>query len=323
MKIVVPGGTGQIGRVLVEALRRRGDEVVVLSRSAAGEPGVVAWDGRTPGAWAREVDGADAVINLAGRSVNCRYHKANLTEMLASRIDSTRAIAEAIEAASRPPRVWLQASTATIYAHRFDAPNGEVTGIIGGHEPGVPGYWRFSIEIAQAWERELAAARTPRTRKVAMRMAIMMAPDRDGVFGILHRLTRLGLGGPIAGGAQYVSWIHERDLARAVLWLLDREDVEGAVNLAAPHPVPQRDLMRELRAAAGVPVGLGGARWMMEIAAALHRTDTELLLKSRRVIPSRLLDAGFRFDFPSWPAAARDLVARMRGRNTAQPAAAH
>lgn len=311
MKIVVPGGTGQIGRVLVEALRRRGDEVVVLSRGATRESGVVAWDGRMLGAWASEVDGAHAVINLAGRSVNCRYNKANLTEMLASRIDSTRAVAQAIEAATRPPRVWLQASTATIYAHRFDAPNDEATGIIGGNEPDVPGYWRFSIEIAEAWERELAAANTPRTRKVAMRMGIVMAPDRDGTFGILHRLTRLGLGGPIAGGAQYMSWIHDRDLARAVLWLLDREDVDGAVNLAAPEPLPQREFMRDLRAAAGVPIGLGATRWMIEIAAALQRTDTELLLKSRRVVPARLLDAGFRFDFPAWPAAVRDLVARM------------
>jgi uncharacterized protein len=310
MKIVIAGGTGQVGRILVQALRARGDAVVVLGRGRAHPPGIVSWDGRTAGAWADEVDGADAVINLAGRSVNCRYDKSNLTEMLASRIDSTRAVAQAIAAAARPPRVWLQASTATIYAHRFDAPNDEATGIIGGHEPDAPGYWRYSIEIAEAWERELAQANTPRTRRVAMRMAIVMAPDPAGTFGILHRLTRFGLGGAIAGGAQYVSWIHDRDLARAVAWLLDRDDIEGPVNLAAPEPLPQREFMRALRAAAGIPVGLGGARWMMEIAAFLHRTDTELLLKSRRVVPARLLDAGFEFEFPSWPPAARDLVAR-------------
>ncbi|HEU0298276.1 MAG TPA: DUF1731 domain-containing protein, partial [Longimicrobium sp.] len=235
---------------------------------------------------------------------------ANMQAMLDSRVDSTRVVGQAIEQATRPPRVWLQMSTATLYAHRFDAPNDEATGVIGGHEPDAPGYWRFSIEIAQAWERELAAANAPRTRRVAMRMAIVMAPDRGGTFGILHRITRLGLGGPIGGGAQYVSWIHDRDLARAVAWLLDREDVDGAVNLAAPEPLPQRELMRALRAAAGVPIGLPATRWMIEAAAALHRTDTELLLKSRRVVPARLLDAGFRFDFPSWPAAARDLVAR-------------
>jgi len=311
MKIVIPGGSGQIGRVLIDFFHARGDQVVVLSRDARPGTGAVAWDGRTLGAWAREVDGADAVINLAGRSVDCRYTKANLTEMLASRIDSTRAVARAIEAAERPPRVWLQASTATIYAHRYDAANDEATGIIGGHEPGVPGYWRYSIEIAEAWEREMAAANTPRTRRVAMRMGIMMAPDPAGVFGILHRLTRLGLGGPIAGGAQYMSWIHELDLARAVAWLIDHEEIDGAVNLAAPEPLPQRELMRALRTAAGIPLGVPGPRWMMEIAAFLHRTDTELLLKSRRVVPTRLLDSGFRFDFPSWPAAARDLVARI------------
>ncbi|HSU13976.1 TIGR01777 family oxidoreductase [Longimicrobium sp.] len=312
MKVVIPGGSGQVGRVLAEVLRRRGDEVVVLGRGGRHRPGVVDWDGRNLGAWADEVDGADAVINLAGRSVNCRYDKSNLAEMLASRVDSTRAVAQAIEAAARPPRVWLQASTATIYAHRFDAPNDEETGVIGGHEPGAPGYWRFSIEIAQAWERELAAASTPRTRRVAMRMAIVMAPDRGGTFGILHRITRLGLGGAIAGGAQYISWIHDHDLARAVAWLLDREDIEGPVNLAAPEPLPQREFMRALRGAMGVPAGVPATRWMMEIAAFFHRTDTELLLKSRRVVPTRLLDAGFGFEFPSWPAAARDLVARFR-----------
>lgn len=310
MKIVIPGGTGQIGRVLAEALRARGDEVLVLGRG--GGPGVVVWDGRTLGAWAKEIDGADAVVNLAGRSVNCRYDKDNLTEMLTSRIDSTRVVGRAIQAAARPPRVWLQASTATIYAHRFDAPNDEATGVMGGAEPGVPGYWRYSIEIARAWERELAAADTPRTRRVAMRMAIVLAPDRDGTFGILHRLARQGLGGAIAGGAQYFSWIHDRDLVRSVMWLLEREDVEGAVNVAAPEPLPQREFMRVLRDAAGVPFGLPATRWMLEIAALLRRTDPELLLKSRRVVPGRLLDAGFRFDFPSWPAAARDLVARMR-----------
>lgn len=320
MKIVVAGGTGQVGRVLVDAFRRRGDQVVVLSRGGGGTPGVVEWDGRTLGPWAREVDGADVVINLAGRSVNCRYHKTNLTEMLASRIDSTRAVARAVEAASRPPRVWLQASTATIYAHRFDAPNDEATGIIGGHEPDAPAYWRYSIEIAEAWEREMAAANTPRTRRVAMRMAIVMAPDRGGTFSILHGLTRLGLGGSIAGGRQYVSWIHDHDLARAAAFLIERDDLEGPVNLAAPEPLPQREFMRALRAAAGVPIGVPAAGWMMEIAAAIHRTDTELLLKSRRVVPARLLDAGFRFEFPTWPAAARDLVARYRGGPTSRSA---
>ncbi len=312
MKVVIPGGTGQIGRVLVRALQQSGHDVVVLTRGGGSDARMVRWDGRTLGDWAAEVDGADAVINLAGRSVNCRYDKTHLTEMLASRIDSTRVVGKAIEAAARPPRVWLQASTATIYSHRFDAPNDEATGVLGGEEPDAPAYWRYSIEIAKAWEREQADARTPRTRRVAMRMAILLAPARGGTFGILYHLARLGLGGSVAGGAQYVSWIHDRDLARAVGWLLDHDEVDGPVILAAPEPLPQREFMRALRAAVGVPFGMPGTKWMFELAAVIHRTDTELLLKSRRVVPGRLLEAGFRFDFPSWPDAARDLVARLR-----------
>lgn len=308
MKIVIPGGTGQVGRVLVPALRERGHDVVVLSRRSGG--GVVRWDGRTLGEWTGEIDGADAVINLAGRSVDCRYDKDNLTEMLASRIDSTRVVGQAIEAASRPPRVWLQASTATIYSHRFDAPNDEATGVLGGDEPDAPPYWRYSVEIAKAWEREQADAQAPDTRRVALRMAIVMSPHRGGTFGILRRVAKLGLGGAVAGGAQYVSWIHDRDLVRAVDWLLEREDVSGTVNLAAPEPLPYRDFMRALRSAVGVPIGLPATGWMLATAAVVLRTDPELLLKSRRVVPGRLLEGGFRFDHPKWPAAARDLVSR-------------
>lgn len=310
MRIVIPGGTGRVGGVLVAALRGQGHEVVVLGRRSA--PGVVRWDGRSLGPWAAQVDGADAVINLAGRSVDCRYDKSNLTEMLASRVDSARVVGQAIAAAAKPPRVWLQASTATIYAHRFDAPNDEATGRLGGDEPDAPAYWRFSVEIAKAWEREQMAATTPRTRRVALRMAIVMSPERGGVFALLRRVAKLGLGGAIAGGAQFLSWIHDRDLVRAVSWLLERDDVDGPVNLAAPGPLPQREFMRELRAAVGAPIGLPAARWMVEAAAIPLRTDAELLLKSRRVIPGRLLANGFRFEFPAWREAARDLAARFR-----------
>lgn len=316
MKIVIPGGTGQMGRVLVPALIEHGHDVIVLSRAArsdreghTGGARHVAWDGRTLGPWAAEIDGADAVIGLAGRSVDCRYDKTNLTAMLVSRIDSTHVTGEAVAAASRPPRVWLQTSTATIYAHRFDAANDEATGRIGGTEPDVPAYWRYSIEIARAWERELFTAPTPSTRRVALRAAILMSPHPGGVFSILSRMARLGLGGSIAGGRQYMSWIHARDLARAVEWLLEN-DVEGPVNVAAPEPLPQADFMRALRTAVGAPLGLPVAKWMVELGAFVLRSDPELLLKSRRVVPGRLLDAGFTFEFPSWPDAARDLASR-------------
>jgi uncharacterized protein (TIGR01777 family) len=310
---VIPGGTGHIGAFLDRAFTAAGHEVVVLTRRPARN-GQIGWDGETIGAWAGAIDGSEVVINLAGRSVNCRYNKTNLTEMMRSRVRSARVVGEAIAAAGRPPRVWLQMSTATIYAHRFDAPNDEATGVMGGRETGVPGYWAYSVDIATAWERELTEAHAPRTRKVALRSAIVMSPDRGGAFDMLSRLARLGLGGPVAGGAQYVSWIHEQDFVAAVRFLIDRDDISGPVNLAAPDPEPQRDFMRELRAAWGVRAGLPATRWMAELGAFAIRSDTELLLKSRRVIPGRLLDAGFAFRYGQWPQAARDLVQRARTR---------
>ncbi|MFE7649371.1 epimerase [Streptomyces phaeoluteigriseus] len=320
MKIVIPGGTGQVGTVLRRALIAAGHEVVVLSRRPA-RPGDLAWDGRTPGPWTDAVDGSDVVINLAGRSVSCRYTPGNLREMMDSRVDSARVVGEAIAGAARPPRLWLQMSTATLYAHRFDAPNDETTGIVGGAEPDVPGYWSYSVDIARNWEREQEEADTPHTRKVALRSAMVMSPDRGGVFDVLSKLTRLGLGGPVAGGAQYVSWIHDRDFVRAVGFLIDREDLAGPVNLAAPAPLPHRAFMRALRGAWGVPVGLPATRSMAALGAFALRSDTELLLKSRRVVPGRLLEAGFAFDHPRWPEAARDLVRRRRGGAEAAPGA--
>ncbi|MFD8499158.1 TIGR01777 family oxidoreductase [Amycolatopsis sp. NPDC059657] len=307
MKIVIPGGTGQVGTILSRALTGDGHEVAVLSR----KPGPHHWDGRTLGAWAGEIDGCDAVINLAGRSVSCRYTAANLKEMMDSRVDSARVVGEAIGLAKRPPKVWLQMSTATIYAHRFDAPNDEATGIIGGTEPGVPGYWGFSVDIAKTWEEAQRNAETPETRQVALRAAMVMSPDRGGVFDVLRTMTRLGLGGPVGGGRQYVSWIHETDFVNAVRHLL-HGDLTGPVNLAAPTPLPQRDFMRALCRACGVKIGLPATKWMAEIGALVLRSDTELLLKSRRVTPGRLLGDGFGFEYPEWPDAALDLARRAR-----------
>jgi uncharacterized protein (TIGR01777 family) len=244
--------------------------------------------------------------------VNCRYTASNLEAILRSRVESTRAVGLAISSAERPPRVWLQASTATIYAHRADAPNDEATGIIGGGEPGVPRYWDFSIRVAREWEQVLADADTPRTRRVAMRSAMVMSPDRGGIFDTLLTLVRRGLGGRAGDGRQYMSWVHDTDFVNAVSWLIGTDTIEGAVNIASPNPLPQAAFMRILRESAGVPVGLPATKWMLEIGAFSMRTDTELVLKSRRVVPGRLLAGGFRFRFPEWPAAAADLVGRSR-----------
>lgn len=314
MKVVIPGGSGHLGRLVARDFLASGHEVVVLSRGT-GDGGigrVVQWDGRSLGPWIDELEGAELVLNLAGRSVNCRYNAANLKAMMDSRVDSTRAVGRAISEASNPPRVWMQMSTATIYAHRFDAPNDEATGIIGGNEPGAPSYWENSIRIARNWESEQNQAAAPSTRKVALRTSLVMSAEPGGALDVLLMLTDFGLGGPAAGGRQYVSWIHEHDFLAAIKFLLDRPDLNGAVNVCAPNPVPQREFMTALRQARGVRLGLPATRWMLEAGAWALRTETELILKSRRVVPGRLLDAGFTFAFPTWPAAAEDLVAKRR-----------
>lgn len=308
MKIVIPGGTGQLGRILTDSFRRRGDEVVVLSRNV--EAPARLWDGRTLGDWAAEVDGADVVINLAGRSVDCRYGPKEREEILRSRVDSTRVIGEAIARAKRPPALWLQASTATIYAHRYDAPNDEHTGILGGHELDVPEEWHFSIDVAKAWEQALDDARTPCTRKVKMRMAMVMSAARGGAFHALLRHVRFGFG-RFGDGRQYMSWIHERDFVRAVQWLIDN-DLEGAVNLAAPEPLPCEEFLRELREAWGTSLAVPVNGVALQIGAMMWRTELELVLKSRRVMPLRLMEHGFGFDFTTWHDAARDLCTRWR-----------
>jgi uncharacterized protein len=323
MKIIIPGGSGQVGTLLARAFHKDGHEVTVLSRNPrAGAPWRVGvWDGRAEGDGRGELEGADVVINLAGRSVNCRYNPRNRREIMQSRIKSTHAIGRAIARARHPPRVWLQASTATIYAHRYDAPNDEATGIIGGSEENAPDTWRFSIDVATAWERAAEEeGPLPRTRKVLMRSAITMSPDRGGAFDILLGLVRLGLGGKSGDGRQYVSWIHEKDFIRAVYWLIQNETLSGPVNLASPNPVPNAEFMRALREAWGIGIGLPAAEWMLETGAVFLRTETELILKSRRVVPGLLAQSGFQFEFPDWPGAARDLCRgwrEIRGKGSA------
>lgn len=313
MKVVIPGGSGQVGTILARALHREGHEVVVLSRRPQPEPWrVVEWDGVSLGAWASELNGCDAVLNLAGRSVNCRYTAANRKDILESRVVSTRLVGQAIAATVRPTGVWLQASTATIYAHRYDAPNDEASGLVGGAEPCAPSTWRFSIDVARAWEAAFDEAAVPGTRKVALRSAIVMSPDRGGAFDTLLGLVRLGLGGSAGDGRQFVSWIHDEDFVAAVRWLIARDEVEGLVNIASPNPLPNAEFMRALRQAAGQPVGLPASRLMLEAGAVFMRTETELILKSRRVVPGRLLALGFVFKHPLWRDAAGDIYRRWR-----------
>jgi uncharacterized protein len=274
----------------------------------------MAWDAEHLGPWTGQLEAADVVINLAGRSVNCRYDRWNRREILESRVRSTELLGHAISTLRNPPGLWLNASTAAIYRHSLDREMDE-TGELGGNEKGAPDEWRFSIDVAKSWEAAFFSANTPSTRKIALRSAMTMSPDRGGIFDQLLRLVRAGLGGKAASGQQYVSWIHGRDFARAMDFLIENENIEGVVNIASPNPVPNSEFMRTLRDAWGIGFGLSAREWVLDLGAFFLRTETELILKSRRVVPGRLLKSGFRFDFPNWSEAAMDLVEKWRLQN--------
>jgi len=321
LRIVMPGGSGQVGRLLAGYFQQRGHHVTVLTRGPYTAPWqTVHWDGEHIGLWTEHLEGADVCINLAGRSVNCRYTQANREAIYNSRIYSTRLLNHVIAGLAEPPPVWLNASTATIYRHSLDREMDEETGELGGHEfitrrRLAPDTWNFSIRVAKDWEAAFFETPTPRTRKVALRSAVVFSPSPGGAFAMLSNLVRLSLGGTQGNGRQFVSWIHGTDFARAVEFLIARSDHSGPVNLAAPYPLPNHLFMAALRDAWDVPNGLPAPGPLIELAALFLRTESELVLKSRCVIPGRLLDAGFEFMFPHWPEAAQDLVDRWRHRN--------
>jgi len=316
LRIVIPGGSGQVGRVLARYFQERGHHVTVLTRGPYTAPWqTVHWDGLHIGDWTEHLEGADVCINLAGRSVNCRYTEANRREIYDSRIESTRLLGRVIGALADPPKIWLNASTATIYRHAFDRPMDEATGELGGDEPGAPSAWNFSIRVAKDWEETFFRAETPRTRKIAMRSAITLSPAPGNAFAVLVNLVRAGFGGTQGSGRQFVSWIHELDFARAVEFLIEHEELDGPINIASPHPLPNREFMETLRDSYGMPNGLPAPAFLIEIGAFFLRTESELVLKSRRVAPGRLLDAGFQFEFPGWPEAAEDLVRQWKHRH--------
>ncbi len=302
MKIVITGGSGQVGGILSRHFHGRGDEVAVIARHPEPAPWrTVAWDGLRAGEWGNHLNGAD-----------CRYNQANRREIMESRVVTTRLVGEAIAKAPNPPKLWMNASTATIYRHATDRAMDEVDGEIGGGEAGLPSSWRFSYDVATGSERAFFGSETPRTRKIALRSAIVMSPDRGGAFETLLNLVRVGLGGAAGSGRQYVSWIHDSDFAAAIDFLIANPDLDGCINISSPQPLPNRDFMADLRRAYGAPIGLPATDWMLEVGAFFLRTETELILKSRRVVPRRLLEAGFEFRFPEWSGAAADLVRRRR-----------
>lgn len=315
-RIVIAGASGFIGRYLARAFRADGADVRLIGRDGPD----ASW-GHTA-AITDLLDGADLLINLAGKSVNCRYGPANRAEIMRSRIDTTRELTAALLACDNPPPLWINSSTATIYRHAEDRPMTESTGEIG---------TGFSVGIATAWERELAAAELPRTRRVALRMAIVLG-DGSALIPLL-RLARFGLGGPqldgpwlrsrarvAAGtfhefrarwGRQKFSWIHIADVLGIIRFLRAHPELDGPVNASSPNPVDNVELMGLIRGALGVPFGLPAPRPLLELGTALIRSETELVLKSRWVVPEKLLAAGYEFEYPDLAPALEEIV-RLR-----------
>jgi uncharacterized protein (TIGR01777 family) len=305
-RIILAGGSGFLGKALVRTFIARGDEVIVLTRMPQGRSDgakEIMWDAKTIGDWAKWIDGANTVINLTGKSVDCRYTERNRRLIISSRVDSTKVLGEAITKSEKPPGVWLNCSSATLYKHTFDTPMDE-NGRVGATPEAKD---EFSIEVIQQWERALEQVRTPHTRKVAMRITLVYGRD-GGVFPVFRRLARFGLGGHMGSGKQFVSWIHEEDFCRAVEWLVAHDELSGPVNLAAPNPLPNWEMMRLIRKACGAPFGLPATEWMLEVGAFFIRTETELIIKSRYVVPGRLLGSGFKFRFPEVREALADLM---------------
>lgn len=312
--IVIAGGAGFIGQSLA-ARWGKDNRIIILGRQArnapnnayGGQPLTAArgyhitywrWDGvHVEPHWAAAIDGCDLVINLAGRSVNCRYNRHNREEILDSRVNATRAIGEAIRAATVPPKVWFNMASATIYRHAEDRPQDEYTGEAGDD---------FSTRVCKSWEATFFGQRTPFTRKIALRAAITLG--EGGALASYRQLVRWGLGGRQGSGRQLCSWVHIDDLGRAIEWLFGDPDLEGAFNIAAPGPVTNADFMAMLRRVMGCRFGLAAPAWLLKLGAAVIGTETELVLKSRWVLPAKLEQTGFVFAYPRLGDALFDLL---------------
>ncbi|GGH17953.1 TIGR01777 family oxidoreductase [Mucilaginibacter phyllosphaerae] len=300
-KIILAGGNGQLGKALAGHYKYDTEQILVLSRRPQADQGnikTLVWDGRTMGDWAQQLEGADMLINLCGKNVNCRYTEKNKEEIITSRVEPTNLLGKVVDGLIHPPKLWINAASATIYRHAEDRPQDEETGEIG---------YGFSIEVCKIWEKTFFDLELPNTRKVALRIGIVLGRN-DGALPRLINLVKAGMGGKQGDGQQYVSWVHEQDVVKTTEWLMQHPEINGVINCTAPEPVKNTDLMKELRHAYGIPIGLPAPAWLLEIGAALIGTETELILKSRWVVPKRLLDAGFRFQFARVAHAVKDIL---------------
>lgn len=300
-KLIIAGGSGFLGLLITNYFGSRFDDIVLLSRkqkTPTKNIRTVVWDATSFSGWEKEFENADVVINMTGRSVDCRYNQKNKDLILHSRVDSTTIIGEAIAVCSNPPKVWLNSSTATIYRHSLDKQMSEEEGELGAG---------FSVSVAKAWEQAFFSSKIPHTRRVALRTSIVLAKN-GGALQPIKRITQLGLGGKQGNGKQKFSWIHEEDFVRSLAFLIDHSALEGAFNIVAPQPITNKEFMKLMRNTLSIPLGLPSPKALLEVGAFLIRTETELVLKSRNVIPKRLEQAGFSFAHPNLAKALVDLL---------------
>ncbi|MET3028277.1 TIGR01777 family oxidoreductase [Flavobacterium sp. UW10123] len=299
-KLIIAAGTGFLGQVLVNHFKDKFGEIIILTRGKSQTIGgikYVNWNAKTFSGWEKELENATVLINLAGKSVDCRYTKKNKREILWSRIDSTKILNKAVLNCKNPPKHWLNSSTSTIYRFSLDKQMDEVDGEIGND---------FSINVALSWEKAFFKTETPKTIKTALRTSIVLGKN-GGAFIPLKNLVKIGFGGKQGSGNQFVSWIHEDDFADAVDFIIQKE-ITGVINVVSPEPIQNAYFMHKLRKAVGFPFGIPMNKFFLEIGSFFIRTETELVLKSRNVIPKRLLENGFRFKFNDINNAFKDLL---------------
>ena len=300
-KVVIPGGSGFLGQVLSEYYAQKDYQVIILTRNPQQHQAEniqdIYWDGKSGGEWQQALENAALLINLAGKSVNCRYHNKNKAAILNSRIQSTAILGETIQACKNPPKLWINSSSATIYIHNQGESHDEYTGITGNN---------FSENVCQQWEQTFDQYHTPHTRKVKLRLSIVFG-RQGGALPVYVNLVKWGLGGKQATGKQYISWIHEEDFCRMIEFIEETPDIEGVINGASPFPIQNQDFMKTLRKTHKQSLGIPSLKWMLELGAIFLGTETELVLKSRKVAPAKLLEKKFDFKFPKLEATLIDL----------------
>lgn len=297
MKIIIAAGTGFLGKNLEKYFADKGNEVYILTRNPKRKNEIY-WDAKSLEDWGNLLENSDVLINLTGKSVDCRYTEKNKKEILASRINSTKVLQEAIDLCFNKPKVWLNSSSATIYTHSETHLNTEDNGIIGDD---------FSMNICKSWEKEFFKSKTENVRKVALRTSIVLG-NNGGAFPKLKMLTKSGLGGKQGRGNQNVSWIHIDDFCKAIQHIIDNENMSGVINVTAPNPLSNEEFMMKLRKEMKVPFGLNAPVWQLEIASIFMGTETELLLKSRNVYPEKLIQNSFEFTYPNIESAFGSLI---------------